>query len=46
MKEIERIEKMKKRLVKMQERIEKRLYARSETRNSVLKRKELQDTRF
>ena len=40
MKEIVRIEKMKRRLVKMQERIEKRLYARLETKNSVLKRRE------
>ena len=40
MKEIVRIEKMKRRLVKMQERIEKRLYERLETKNSVLKRRE------
>ena len=40
MKEIVRIERMKRRPVKMQERTEKRLYARLETRNSVLKRRE------
>ena len=46
MKETARIEKMKRRLVRMQERKEKRLYERLETRNSVLKRKESEDTRF
>jgi hypothetical protein len=46
MKETARIEKMRRRLVRILERKEKRLFARLETRNSVLKRKESQDTRF